>query len=378
MFGKSITLFRLFGFAVRIDLTWIFIAVLVTWSLAEGIFPAQLKGQTTVIYWVMGVLGAVGLFLSIIFHELCHSLVARRFGLEMSGITLFIFGGVAEMTEEPRSPKAEFFMAAAGPLSSIVLGLAVLAVARFMPGPFFHPTSATKEVLLYLGEINLILAAFNLIPAFPLDGGRVLRAILWGRHGNIKRATRVTSSIGSGFGAILIVLGVVSFITGSFVAGVWWFLIGMFLRGAASQSYRQLLLRRELEGEPVRRFMTTEPVTVDPELYVRDLVEQYVFRTHHKLYPVVDEDRLMGCVTLAQVKGVPRDKWDWTRVRDLASGCSEENTLSPDTDAMEALTRMRRHHVSRLMVVEGGHLVGILSLKDLMNFLSMKVELDAS
>jgi len=378
MFGKSITLFRLFGFAVRIDLTWIFIAVLVTWSLAEGIFPAQLAGQTTFVYWTMGVLGAVGLFLSIIFHELCHSLVARRFGLEMSGITLFIFGGVAEMTEEPRSPKAELFMAAAGPLSSIVLGVAVLVGASFLPGGFFHATSATKEVLLYLGEINLILAAFNLIPAFPLDGGRVLRAILWGRHGNIKRATRVTSSIGSGFGAVLIVLGVVSFITGNFVSGVWWFLIGMFLRGAAGQSYRQLLLRRELEGEPVRRFMTTEPVTVDPDLYVRDLVEQYVFRTHHKLYPVVDDGRLMGCVTLAQVKEVPREKWDWTRVRELASGCSAENTLSPDSDAMEALTRMRRHHVSRLMVVEDGHLVGILSLKDLMNFLSMKVELDAS
>ncbi len=378
MFGRSITLFRLFGFAVRIDVTWIFIAVLVTWSLAQGIFPAQVKGQTALVYWVMGTLGAVGLFLSIIFHELCHSLVARRFGMEMSGITLFIFGGVAEMTDEPPSPRAEFFMAAAGPISSVLLGLAVLAGAWFMPGPFLKAASPAKGVLLYLGEINLVLAAFNLIPAFPLDGGRVLRAVLWGRHGNIKRATRVTSTIGSGFGALLIVLGVISFITGNVVSGVWWFLIGMFLRGAAGQSYRQLLLRRELEGEPVRRFMTTDPVTVDPDVYVRDLVEQYVFRTHHKLYPVVDDGRLLGCVTLAQVKEVPREKWDWTRVRDLASGCSEENTLSPDTDAMEALTRMRRYHASRLMVVEGGTLVGILSLKDLMNFLSMKVELDAS
>ncbi len=374
MFGRSITLFKLFGFAVRIDFTWIFIAVLVTWSLATGLFPQKSPGLGAVTYWVMGGAGALGLFLSIIFHELCHSLVARRFGLVMSGITLFIFGGVAEMTDEPPSPKAEFLMAGAGPLSSLVLGGVAFGVHQLLAG---SAGTAVLAVFDYLALINVLLALFNLIPAFPLDGGRMLRAVLWGRKGNIKWATRVTSSIGSGFGMVLIILGVLAFIRGNFIFGIWWFMIGMFLRGAAGQSYRQLVLRRALEGEPVRRFMSGDPVTVDPDTYVRDLVEHYIYRTHHKLYPVVDDGRLQGCVTLDRVKEIPREKWDWTRVGELASGCSEENTVGPEVDAMEALTRMRRHGVSRLMVVDNGKLVGILSLKDLVGFLSMKVELDA-
>ncbi len=375
MFGKSVTLFKLFGFAVRVDLSWLLIAALITWSLARGVFPREFPALEAATYWIMGVAGALGLFLSIIFHELCHSLVARRFGLEMRGITLFIFGGVAEMTEEPPSPRAEFLMAGAGPLSSILLGGAALALhyaARL------HLGVPVDGVLTYLGWINLALAGFNLIPAFPLDGGRMLRAVLWGRRGNIKWATRISSTIGSGFGMVLIVLGAISFLTGNLVGGVWWFLIGMFMRGAAGQSYRQLVLRRALEGEPVSRFMSTDPVTVDPDTYVRDLVENYIYRTHHKLYPVVDDGSLKGCVTISQIKEVPREKWDWTRVRDIASSCSERNTIAPDVDAMEALTRMRQHTVSRLMVVEDGRLMGILSLKDLMHFLSMKVELEAS
>ncbi len=373
MFGRSITLFKLFGFAVRIDLSWVFIAVMIVWSLSAGLFPDRHPHLSSAVYLAMGVAGALGLFLSIVFHELSHSLVARRFGIEISGITLFIFGGVAEMKSEPPSPRAELFMAGAGPLSSLVLAGVAMGLSRALVGRVGIPVLG---VLQYLAWINAVLAAFNLVPAFPLDGGRVLRAILWGRSGNIRWATRVTSSIGSGFGVLLIILGVVSIVRGNTVGGIWWLLIGLFLRGAAGQTYQQLVLRRALEGEPVRRFMTPDPVTVDPATYVRDLVEDYVFRTHHKLYPVVDEGRLDGCVTLAQVKQVPREKWDWVRVRDIAVGCSEENTIGPGTDAMEALTRMRVHGVSRLMVVEGQKLVGVLSLKDLMEFLSMKIELD--
>jgi Zn-dependent protease len=373
MFGRSVTLFKLFGFAVRMDLSWIFIAVMIVWSLSAGLFPERYPHLSSTVYLAMGVAGAFGLFLSIVFHELSHSLVARRFGIEISGITLFIFGGVAEMKNEPPSPRAEFLMAGAGPLSSLVLAGAALVLARTLEGSAGIPVIG---VLNYLAWINAVLAAFNLVPAFPLDGGRVLRAILWGRSGNIRWATRVTSTIGSGFGMVLIILGVVSIVRGNTMGGIWWLLIGLFLRAAAGQAYQQLVLRRALEGEQVRRFMTPDPITVDPETYVRDLVEDYVYRTHHKLYPVVDDGQLQGCVTLAQVKQVPREKWDWVRVRDIAVGCSEENTVGPGTDAMEALTRMRAHGVSRLMVVEGQKLVGVLSLKDLMEFLSMKIELD--
>lgn len=373
MFGRSVTLFKLFGFAVRIDLSWVFIAAMIVWSLSAGLFPGRYPHLSSTVYLAMGIAGALGLFLSIVFHELSHSLVARRFGIEINGITLFIFGGVAEMKNEPPSPRAEFLMAGAGPLSSLVLAGIALALRSALKDAAGIPVLG---VLYYLAWINAVLAAFNLVPAFPLDGGRVLRAILWGRSGNIRWATRVTSTIGSGFGTVLIILGVVSIIRGNTVGGIWWLLIGLFLRGAAGQAYQQLVLRRALEGEPVQRFMTSDPVTVDPGTYVRDLVEDYVYRTHHKLYPVVDDGQLQGCVTLAQVKQVPREKWDWVRVRDIAVGCSEDNTVGPGTDAMEALTKMRANGVSRLMVVEGQKLVGVLSLKDLMEFLSMKIELD--
>jgi Zn-dependent protease/CBS domain-containing protein len=373
VFGRTFTLFRLFGFAVRMDLSWAFIAVLVTWSLAHALFPAQFPGEATATYWILGVMGAMGLFGSIVFHELCHSLVARRFGIEMRGITLFIFGGVAEMGGEPPSPRSEFLMAAAGPLSSlflaVVLSLLRLVASGILPEP-------ANGLLWYLQLINVTLALFNILPAFPLDGGRMLRAFLWWRRGNIRWATRITSGIGSGFGIVMIALGALWFVQGNMVTGIWWFLIGLFLRGAANAAYQQLVLRRALEGEPVRTFMTRDPLTVDPSLHVRDLVEQYFYRTHHKLYPVVDEGTLLGCVTLREVKGVPREKWDWTRVQEVTTNCSEENTISPGADAMEAMTRMRRFGVSRLMVVEEGRLVGVITLKDLMGFLSMKVELE--
>lgn len=375
MFGKSITLFRPFGFAVRVDTSWIFIAGLVTWTLATSYFPNQHPELSSGAHWLMGVLGAVGLFLSVVFHELSHSLVARRFGIEMRGITLFIFGGVAEMGREPPGPRAEFLVAGVGPLSSLVLsGLAYLT-GRILPGgPVFAMAGA---VFGYLAVINLVLALFNLVPAFPLDGGRLLRAVLWGRRGSISEATRITSRLGSGFGMLLIVIGGITFIQGGFVAGAWWVLIGMFLRGAAGQAYQQVVVRRSLEGEPVGRFMTVNPVTVDPDTYVRDLVEGYIYRTHHKLYPVVQDGELLGCVTLARVKEIPREKWDWIRVRDVADRCSEANTIFPSADAMEALNRMQAHRVSRLLVVEDGILVGILSLRDLMAFLSMKTELES-
>jgi Zn-dependent protease/CBS domain-containing protein len=373
VFGRKFTLFRLFGFAVNADTSWLFIVALVTWSLAGSLFPERYPGASTQVYWLMGAVGAAGLFLSVVFHELCHSLVARRFGIEMKGITLFIFGGVAEMSEEPPSPRAEFVVAGVGPASSLVLGLVAYLVHRLLganPG-------AVGPVLDYLAGINVLLAVFNLVPAFPLDGGRMLRAVLWGRSGNMARATRITGNIGAGFGMVLVIIGLGTFVAGAFVMGVWWVLIGMFLRGAAGEAYRQLVLRRALEGEPVSRFMTEDPVTVDPEAYVRDLVEGYIYRTHHKLYPVVDRGELLGCVTLARVKEVPREKWDWVRVQEIMESCTPANTVAPDADAMVALTRMRRHQVSRLVVVDQGRLVGILSLKDLMTFLSIKVELES-
>lgn len=375
MFGKRIKLFTLLGFEVRIDLSWIIIAVLVAWSLSTGIFPFQIKDLSTGTYWVMGILGALGLFFSVVVHEFSHSLVARKYGLPVKGITLFLFGGVAEMSAEVPSPKAEFLMAVTGPLTSI--GMAILFYGAYAAGIGAGLARPVNGVLGYLAVINAILAAFNLLPAFPLDGGRVLRSLLWSWKKNLRWATRVSSRIGGGFGVLLIVLGVFSVLRGNFIGGMWWCLIGMFLHGAARMSYRQLVLRRALEGEPVRRFMKTEPLTVPASTSLSELVEDYIYKHHYKMFPVVEDGRrLIGCVTSRQVKEFSRDEWPSKTVGEIADSCSADNRVGPDEDAMKALSTMNRTGSSRLMVVEGERLVGILTLKDMLNFLSLKIEME--
>jgi Zn-dependent protease/CBS domain-containing protein len=374
MFNRKFKLFQLFGFEVSIDATWIVLAILVAWSLSTGYFPFKYHDLSTRQYWVMGVIGALGLFVSIVAHEFSHSLVARRTGMPMKGITLFIFGGVAEMTEEPPSARNEFLIAVVGPISSFVMAAIFYALNRL--GETAAWPTAIGGIMGYLGMINVILAVFNLVPAFPLDGGRILRAALWAWKGNLRWATRIASLFGEGFGLVLIALGVLRVLGGLFVGGMWFFLIGLFIRSAAKMSYQQMLTRRALEGESLQRFMNRDPVTVSPAISLDHLVEDYIYRYHHKLFPVVDGDRLIGCVTTRQVKEVPRDQWSRKLVAELVQECSDENTIAPQTDAVAALASMHRNRAGRLMVVEGDRLLGIIALKDLLNFLSMKIELE--
>lgn len=374
MFGRKIHLFTILGFDVSIDFTWLFLAVLITWSLARGLFPVWFGNYSTATYWWMGVAGAIGLFLSIVFHEFWHSIVARRFGLPMRGITLFIFGGVAEMEDEPANAKTELWMAIAGPLSSIGLGIVLLLLFRV--GGVIGWPKPINGVLLYLGWLNLVLAVFNMLPAFPLDGGRVLRSILWFAKGNIRWATRVASAIGSGFGMLLIVLGLLSFISGGFITGIWYFLIGMFIRGAALTSYRQVLVRNALSGETIAHFMQPDPITVPPSTSIRDLVDNYFYKYHYKMFPVSADGILTGSITSTEVKNIPREQWNTLHVQDVLVPCSTDTTVSPDTDAMKALSLMNRTGRSRLMVVDGDRLIGVLTLKDMLKFLDLKIDLE--
>ena len=374
MFGKKIPLFKLLGFTVSVDLSWLILAVLITWSLAKSLFPHYFKGFSNNTYWWMGFAGAVGLFISIIFHEFCHSLVARQFGLPMKGITLFIFGGVAEMSSEPESPKVEFLVAVAGPISSVLLGAVLYLV--LMAGGTIGWSEPVKGVLQYLMIINFILAGFNLLPAFPLDGGRILRSVLWSVKGNLRWSTRVASSLGSAIGIFLIVFGFLNFIAGGFISGIWYFLIGIFIRTASQTSYSQLLMRNALEGEEIQRFMKTEPISVSPSLSVEQLVHDYFYKYHYKMFPVSDGDSLVGCVTSKQVKELPREDWSQHMVRDIVAHCSDENVISPQTDALQALSLMNRTGNSRLMVVDNGQLLGIITLKDMLEFFAIKIDLE--
>lgn len=373
MFSKRYKILNLLGFPIYLDLSWFAIVVLISWSLASRIFPAQVEGLSPGQYWTMGVLGALGLFASILAHELGHAVVARRFDLPMRGITLFIFGGVAEMTKEPPSAKAEFFVAIAGPIVSVLVSAACFAIAMFS-GPAMPPS--VSAVIWYLATINAVVVVFNLIPAFPLDGGRVLRSILWHFTGNLRWATKVASSLGSAFGVFLIVFGFLNLLAGNLIGALWQILIGMFLRNAAQMSYQQVLVRRALEGEPVSRFMNRDVITVPASLPLDRLIEDFVYRHHHKMYPVTAGDQLIGCVTTRQVQQVPREQWHETTVGDVVERCGEDSTTTPNADAMEALTKLSRNEASRMLVVSDGQLAGILSLKDLMKFISLKVELE--
>ncbi len=374
MFGRRFVLFELFGFKVQADTSWLFLAMLVTWSLAQGYFPAFYPGLSSATYWKMGLLGMIGLFASLVIHELSHSLVARHYGMSIKGITLFIFGGVAEMDEEPPSAKTEFLMAIAGPIASFALafgfnGLFLAAKAQAL-------SDSVVGVIGYLAFFNVIIAVFNLIPAFPLDGGRALRAALWYWKGDLRWATRLASRSGELFGFMLIFLGVFSVLRGDFVGGMWLGLIGLFLRGAATASFYQLMARQAFEGEPVWRFMTRDPTTVSPEVSLERLVEDYVYALHYDLFPVVVAGRLIGLVSTRLIRQVPRAEWASTTVGDVLLPPGPDNTVAPEADAVKALAVMRQSGNSRLMVAEGDRLVGIVALKDLLNFLSLKMDLD--
>ena len=263
MFFYRVRLFSLFGFDVHVDASWLLLAVLIAWSLASGIFPGIVHGLSATTYWSMAVVATIGLLFSIVLHEMAHSLVARRFAMPIRGITLFIFGGVAEMHSEPTSAGGEFLMALAGPVSSAVLGALLFLFYSVVAS--LHGPPAVAGVLWYLGYLNWVLAVFNLLPAFPLDGGRMLRAALWGWRNDLVWATWVASGAGNIFGILLIVLGLVDVLRGDFVNGVWMALIGLFLRGAADATYQQTITRQVLAGQPVSRFMNRQPITVPPK-----------------------------------------------------------------------------------------------------------------
>jgi len=373
MFGQGIHLFYLFGFDIRLDLSWFFIAILLTWSLAAGLFPMMIPELSATEYWLMGLVGMLALFFSIVLHEIGHSVIARRYNLGITSITLFIFGGVADLKEEPKSPGAEFFIAIGGPIVSILIAITFFATTVL--GLFMGWPLQILTITEYLWFINVILVIFNMIPAFPLDGGRVLRAALWKFKGNVRSATRISSAIGSTFGILLILLGVFGFVTGNVIGGVWWILIGFFVRAAASMSYKQMLLREELQGEPVGRFIKENSARVAPDLSIEELVDKYLYSDSQSIYPVVENRQLIGYVSLEEVRNYPQDEWQRRTMTDIYIPASPENTISVNSDAMQALIKMSKTGQPELMVNNNGVFAGIVSRRDLIRYFSVRSEL---
>jgi Zn-dependent protease/CBS domain-containing protein len=364
--GNAVTLFRVAGIPVRVHVSWLAIYGLLAWSLSVGYFPEVLPDLPARAHWVSGFVAALLLFVSVFLHELSHSVVARSRGLPVAAITLHVFGGVSELEREPDSPGLEFWMAIAGPVASFVLGgLAFAAAALADARP------ALAAILFYLGAVNVVVGVFNLVPGFPLDGGRVLRAALWQARGDLQWATAIASRAGSIVGLILIGIGILRAFTGEFLGGLWFVLIGVFLRQAAEGSYQQLVVRRALGPLAVRDVMARDVVHLPPDLPLARAVDEYFWRHHVTSFPVVDGGRVAGILSIHRLGEVPQDRWATTTVRDVMLPLTDTLSAAPTDRVPEALEKLSRNGLGRLAVLEGGRLAGYLSLKDVLHVLTV-------
>jgi Zn-dependent protease/predicted transcriptional regulator len=358
---------RALGVPISLDLSWFIILALILGTFSAASFPALLPGQERLTYLVMGSAGAFLFFASLLIHELSHAVEARRRGIEVEGITLFVFGGMARTRSEPERPLDEFVIAGVGPLASAILaGLFVgLSVPAARLG--WDPTAV---VLRYLGILNLALALFNLLPGFPLDGGRLLRAAVWGATGSLRTGTRVATRAGRLLGLLLMGVGFLGILGGGgFIGGLWMVFIGWFLMQAAGSSYDQLLLTEVLRGITAREGMTGDPETVPPDLSVDALVHDHFLKRPYSAFPVTDDGIVVGLVSLSSVKGLERDRWSDLRVADIMSPLEETVVVEPELPMLQVLERMSRSGNRRALVARDWELLGIISARDLARWL---------
>lgn len=371
---------RVLGIPIRIHASWFLVFVFVTWSLATGYLPGALPGLSESRYWGMGAVAALLLFLSVLLHELGHSYVAQRYRIPIGQITLFLFGGIAQMRKEPPSPKAEFLIAMAGPLVSFALGLCCLGLAvaaESLPLPSGRQGFVVLGGL--LGIVNVQLGLFNLIPGFPLDGGRALRAGLWAWGNNFHRATSQAALIGLGFGVLLAGLGAV--LLGGAILGTleqstagnggWLMFIGAFLFGAAWSTRKQVTLRITLSATAVRDVMIRAVVTVAPHLAVQTVVDEFFVAYGYGGFPVADEREIIGLISVEDVQAVPQGLWSWRTVRDVMRPASPELFIPPDWSIMQAMERMVQTGWDRLVVVEQGQPLGLITRSAIAQFLQL-------
>jgi Zn-dependent protease/predicted transcriptional regulator len=366
----SFKLGRIAGIEIQIHYTWLFAFALIAWSLAEGYFPTHNPGFAASTYWLIGIVAALALFGSVLLHELSHSFVALARGQGVQSITLFIFGGVSNLKGESDEPKDEFLVAVVGPLCSFVLaGVAWLLIQLLSPG-----NSPLGAVLGYLAFINLLLGAFNLVPGFPLDGGRVLRSIIWGVTGSLRRATQIASFVGQGCGFLLIFWGVSQLFAGNFLNGLWIAFIGWFLNNAAESTRQQQVLTENLRGVRVAELMNPTPTVTEPALSVQDFVFEHVIRQGRRALLVADGGRLLGIVSITDAKHVPQESWATTRVEDIMTRVPLKS-IPPEADMNGALQLLVEGELNQLPVISDGRVLGLLSRADVLRFLQLRDEL---
>ncbi len=363
---------RVLGIDVSVHWSWLFVFFLVTWTFASGVLEEFYPEWSGLQRWVVGAGISLVFFLSILLHELSHSLLARRYGIPVSSITLFIFGGVSNLNKEPESARQEFMIAIVGPLTSfaiaIAFGLAALGLDPVDDG--------ASGVSAYLAIINLSIGVFNLVPGFPLDGGRVLRSAFWAQKRNLLDATKVASTVGQLVAYLIMAMGVVAFLVfGAVVTGVWLFLIGNFLRGASAASYEQLFMDTVLKGVPASGVARQDYVAVAPDLKLAELVEEHVLAGHGRCYPVLAGEELLGLVTLTDLREVPRESWPTTTVYRAMTPFSKLRIVGPRDDLPRVLAQMASGDINQIPLVDGNILLGLIHRSDVIRYIQVRQEI---
>jgi Zn-dependent protease/predicted transcriptional regulator len=371
----QIKLGRIFGIQMGLHHSWLIIALLVMFSLSAQFHATNPQWGEGVI-WATAVITGLLFFFAIILHELSHAAVAKARGVPVRSITLFALGGVAQIEKEAGDAKTEFWMAIVGPIASVIIGLLCLLLAWALGwAPNGTPTTPAVAMLMWLGVINIVLATFNMIPGYPLDGGRVLRAVIWWFTGDVTRSTRIASLVGQFVGFAFIVFGIFRFFGGAGFGGLWIAFIGWFLLDAARRSYGQLALAQSLRGLRALDVMTNDCPVVSGRDNLHTLVEEHLLRTGNRCFIVEEQGRIVGLITPHEIKAIPRNRWPYTIVDDVMRPLDQLHTVKPETSAAEALETMARDNVNQLPVVQGGHLEGMISRSHILQVLQTRAEL---
>ena len=370
MLSNSVRLFTIRGIEVGVHYSWLIIFGLLTWSLSSYIFPSEVQGLATAEYWILGALTALLLFVSVLIHELAHSFVARARGLDARSITLFIFGGVSNLGGEAKEASTEFWVAIVGPLTSFVLAGVAFGVGAAVDEP------RVDLVASYLLYINVVLGLFNLVPGFPLDGGRVLRAILWTAMGNVRRATEWAANVGKLVAWGLFAYGLFLLFDGAVISGIWLAAIAWFLHNAASTSVQQLVFETRLRRVRAADVVHPVEVTAPPGVSVAELIDEYVLPNNLRAVPIVDNGRLVGIVTLGDIMRVPPPERSGVPVAQIMGGREALHTVPADARVQDAVELLAEHDLEQVPVLDGDRFVGLLTRSDVMRQLQLREALD--
>jgi Zn-dependent protease/CBS domain-containing protein len=363
---------KIFGISIRLHYSWFFIFVLVTWALAGNYFPSAYPAWSLLTRIIAGIITSLLFFGSVLAHELMHSVVSQRQGIPVRSITLFIFGGVSEITEEPKQPKDEFRMAIAGPLTSLLIGGILFGIYFAWRNTDTVAVQFITAVAFWLGYINLALGVFNLIPGFPLDGGRVFRSLWWWRSGNLQRATKISSKIGRVVGFLFIFGGIWLIFAGYWINGIWLALIGWFLESAATGSYRQLVLSEMLKGHVASEVMSRDCSVIKPDTTINQLVHDNILASGRRCFPVASDGRVLGLITLHNIKAVPRGLWNEKIVGEVMTPFDKLKRVRPDEELSSVLRILLENDINQVPVVQDNSIVGMIARDNLISFIDVR------